>query len=123
MKEKGEMGRDICLAKDFVTNYLPLLFLLSKYLFASKQIAKAEQRRNGFALTVHLRESIAEVHSGGYTIAELIPRSHLHTSLKAFAIAILEGIIVVIVALRPLSVGVALHLGFTRNTIGKVGTR
>ena len=123
MKEKGERGRDICLAKDFATNYLPLSFLLSKHLFASKQITKAEQHRNGFALTVHLRESIAEVYSGGYTIAELIPRSHLHTRLKAFAIAILERVVVVIVALRPLSVGVTLHLGFTRNAIGKVGTR
>lgn len=42
MKEKGEMGRDICLAKDFATHILPLSFLLFKHLFASKQIAKAE---------------------------------------------------------------------------------
>ena len=48
MKEKGEMGRDICLAKDFATHIYPLSFLLSKYLFASKQITKAEQHRNGF---------------------------------------------------------------------------
>lgn len=42
MKEKGKMGRDICLAKDFATHISPLSFLLSKHLFASKQIAKAE---------------------------------------------------------------------------------
>ena len=42
MKEKGEMGRDICLAKDFATHISPLSFLLSKYLFASKQITKVE---------------------------------------------------------------------------------
>ena len=105
MKEKGERGRDICLAKDFATNYLPLSFLLSKHLFASKQIAKAEQRRNGFALTVHLRESITEVHSGGYTIAELIAHAHLCAHLKALAIAIAEGVEVIIVTLRPKSVG------------------